>query len=52
MMSELSDIAKQGLMQPQEAMLEIKSRKNSLHIGIPKGKPDSPYPTFGGIISA
>ena len=36
MMSELSDIAKQGLMQPQEAMLEIKSRKNSLHIGIPK----------------
>ena len=36
MMSELSDIAKQALMQPQEAMLEVKSRKNSLHIGIPK----------------
>jgi len=36
MMSELSDIAKQALLQPQEAMLEIKSRKNSLHIGIPK----------------
>lgn len=36
MMSELSDIAKQALMQPQEAMLEIKNRKYSLNIGIPK----------------
>lgn len=36
MMSELSDIAKQALMQPQEAMLEIKAKKNSLYIGIPK----------------
>jgi len=35
-MSELSDIAKQALMQPQEAMLEIKNRKYSLNIGIPK----------------
>lgn len=35
-MSDLSDIAKQALMQPQEAMLETKSRKNSLFIGIPK----------------
>lgn len=36
MMTELSDIAKQAMMQPQEAMMEIKSRKNSLFIGIPK----------------
>ena len=35
-MSELSDIAKQAMMQPQEAMLEVKSKKNSLFIGIPK----------------
>ncbi|MEO8794047.1 MAG: alanine dehydrogenase [Daejeonella sp.] len=35
-MSELSDIAKQALYQPQEAMLETKSKKNSLYIGIPK----------------
>ncbi|WP_256011280.1 alanine dehydrogenase [Desertivirga xinjiangensis] len=35
-MSQLSNIAKQGLMQPQEAMLETKTRKNNLHIGIPK----------------
>lgn len=35
-MSELSDIAKQALMQPQEAMLETKTKKNSLYIGIPK----------------
>ena len=35
-MSELSDIAKQALMQPQEAMLETKSKKNSLNISIPK----------------
>ncbi len=35
-MSELSDIAKQAMMQPLEAMMETRSRKNSLHIGIPK----------------
>ena len=35
-MNGFSDIAKQALMQPQEAMLETKSRKNSLYIGIPK----------------
>lgn len=35
-MSELSDLAKQAMMQPLEAMLETRSRKNSLHIGIPK----------------
>ncbi|TZF86507.1 alanine dehydrogenase (plasmid) [Pedobacter sp. BS3] len=37
-MSELSAIAKQALMQlqPQEAMLETKVKKNSLFIGIPK----------------
>lgn len=36
MMSELSDIAKKAMMQPQEAMLEVKNKKNSLYIGIPK----------------
>ncbi len=36
MMSRIADIAKQALMQPQEAMQEIKSKKNSLYIGIPK----------------
>ncbi|WP_187774772.1 alanine dehydrogenase [Pedobacter sp. BS3] len=38
MISELSAIAKQALMQlqPQEAMLETKVKKNSLFIGIPK----------------
>jgi alanine dehydrogenase len=36
MMSELSDIARQAMMQPQEAMLEARNRKNSLYIGIPK----------------
>ena len=36
MMNELSDIAKQALLQPQEALLETKTRKNSLFIGIPK----------------
>lgn len=35
-MSELSDIARQAMMRPQEAMLEVKNKKNSLHIGIPK----------------
>lgn len=36
MMSVLSDIAKQAMRQPQEAMLELKNKKNSLYIGIPK----------------
>ncbi|MFA5243768.1 MAG: alanine dehydrogenase [Pedobacter sp.] len=36
MKSEFSDIAKQAMMQPQEAMLEVKNKKNSLYIGIPK----------------
>lgn len=36
MMSELSDIARKALMQPQEAMLETKAKRNSLYIGIPK----------------
>ncbi len=35
-MSELSDIAKQALMQPQEAVQETKRKKNNLFIGIPK----------------
>ena len=35
-MSELSDIAKQAMMQPQEAMLELRNKKNNLYIGIPK----------------
>lgn len=35
-MSELSNIARQAMMQPQEAMLEVKRKKNSLFIGIPK----------------
>jgi len=34
--SGFSDIAKQAMMQPQEALLEVKSRKNKLYIGIPK----------------
>lgn len=32
----MADIARQGLMQTQEATLETKSKKNSLCIGIPK----------------
>ncbi|MFM6968967.1 MAG: alanine dehydrogenase [Sediminibacterium sp.] len=36
MKGELSDIARQALLQPQEAMLETRSRKNKLFIGIPK----------------
>jgi alanine dehydrogenase len=36
MMSELSDIAKKALMQPQESMLETRSKKGQLYIGIPK----------------
>jgi alanine dehydrogenase len=32
----MADIARQGLLQTQEAMLETRNRKNSLNIGIPK----------------
>src|ERR1700712_5922782 len=34
--SGFSDIAKQAMMQPQESMLEVKTQKNKLYIGIPK----------------
>jgi len=34
--SGFSDIAKQAMMQPQESMLEIKTKKDKLYIGIPK----------------
>jgi len=34
--SGFSDIAKQAMMQPQESMLEVKSKKHKLYIGIPK----------------
>ena len=34
--SGFSDIARQAMMQPQESMLEVKSQKNKLYIGIPK----------------
>src|SRR3569833_4580398 len=34
--SGFSDAAKQAMMQPQESMLEVKSKKNKLYIGIPK----------------
>ncbi|GAB3932803.1 alanine dehydrogenase [Mucilaginibacter myungsuensis] len=34
--SGFSDLAKQAMMQPQESMLEVKTRKNKLYIGIPK----------------
>ena len=36
MIHDLSDIAKQAMLQPQEALLETRTRKNSLFIGIPK----------------
>lgn len=35
-MTELSNLARQAMMQPQEAMLETGKRKNSLVIGLPK----------------
>lgn len=35
-MSELSKLARQALLQPQEAMLETGKKKGSLYIGIPK----------------
>jgi alanine dehydrogenase len=35
-LSGFSDIAKQAMMQPQESMLEVKTQKNKLYIGIPK----------------
>ncbi len=34
--SGFSDVARQAMMQPQESMLEVKSKKNSLQIGIPR----------------
>src|ERR1700744_4532825 len=34
--SGFSDVAKQAMMQPQESMLELKTKKNKLYIGIPK----------------
>jgi len=34
--SGFSDVAKQAMMQPQESMLEVKSKKHKLYIGIPK----------------
>src|SRR6195952_4730159 len=34
--SGFSDIAKQAMMQPQESMLEVKTKKDKLYIGIPK----------------
>jgi alanine dehydrogenase len=34
--SGFSDIAKQAMMQPQESMLEVQSKRNKLYIGIPK----------------
>ena len=36
MMSGFSEIAKQAMLQPQEALEEFKSKKNNLYIGIPK----------------
>ncbi|MEY5069347.1 MAG: hypothetical protein RLZ47_1209 [Bacteroidota bacterium] len=36
MKGELSDIARQALLQPQEAMLGVGAKKNRLYIGIPK----------------
>jgi alanine dehydrogenase len=32
----MADIARQGLLQTQEAKLETRNKKNSLYIGIPK----------------
>lgn len=34
--SGFTDVARQAMMQPQESMLEVKSKKNKLYIGIPK----------------
>ncbi|MFD0766405.1 alanine dehydrogenase [Mucilaginibacter lutimaris] len=34
--SGFSDVARQAMMQPQESMLEVKSKKDKLYIGIPK----------------
>ncbi len=35
-MGELSNLARQAMRQPQEAMLALEKKKNSLNIGIPK----------------
>jgi alanine dehydrogenase len=34
--SGFSDLARQAMLQPQEALMEVKSKKNKLYIGIPK----------------
>jgi alanine dehydrogenase len=34
--SGFSDVARQAMLQPQESMLEVKSKKDKLYIGIPK----------------
>jgi alanine dehydrogenase len=34
--SGFSDVARQAMMQPQESMLAVKSKKNNLQIGIPR----------------
>lgn len=36
MKGELSDIARKAMLQPQEAMMGVQQKKNSLFIGIPK----------------
>ena len=36
LMGGFSEVAKQALMQPQEALEEVKPKKNDLYIGIPK----------------
>ena len=36
LMGGFSEVAKQAMMQPKEALLEQKTRKNGLYIGIPK----------------
>nr|WP_225870865.1 alanine dehydrogenase [Pedobacter cryophilus] len=36
LMGGFSEVAKQALMQPQEALEEVKPKKNNLYIGIPK----------------
>jgi len=36
LMGGFSEVAKQAMMQPKEALLEQKTRRNSLYIGIPK----------------
>lgn len=35
-LSGFSDVARQAMMQPQESVLEVKTKKNKLYIGIPR----------------